>query len=67
MKFFRRLVSRWSMNDKHDACEDRRKVSPEGRDQWEQFQREKLEIDERLRLVDMQSKVISHVTQPGRR
>lgn len=54
------------MNDNRDRDGDRRKVSPAGRERWEEFQREKLEIDERLRLVEVQNRVIEHVTNPTR-
>jgi hypothetical protein len=45
---------------------DRRKVSPEGRERYEEFTRERADVEERLRLVDVQAKVIEHVTNPAR-
>ncbi len=66
MKFFRWIYARYSMIPNHNGPGDRRKVSPEGRDRYEEFTRERAEVEERLRLVEMQAKVIDHVTQPGR-
>lgn len=42
--------------------DDRRKISPEGRAQWEQWQREKADVERRLALVDIQTKMIEHLT-----
>ena len=42
---------------------ERRKVSPEGRQQWETWQREKVDIERRLELVDLQTKALEHVTR----
>lgn len=62
MKFlFRWLCSRCSLNSENTII-DRRKVSTEGRDRWEEFSRERADVERRLELVDMQSKVIEHVT-----
>jgi hypothetical protein len=55
------ICARCPLNETR-TCE-RRKVSPEGRQQWEVWQREKADVEERLRLVDMQTKVIEHVTR----
>lgn len=63
MKFWLRrlLCSRCPLNENRDA-HDRRKVSPEGRERWEEFTREKADVERRLDLVDVQTKVIAHVT-----
>ncbi len=66
MKFLRWLCARCPLNPASDPVADRRKVSPEGRERYEEFSRERADVEERLRLVDMQSKVIEHVTQTGR-
>jgi hypothetical protein len=44
---------------------ERRKVSDSVREQWEEWQREKEDVERRLRLVEMQSRVIAHVTGIG--
>lgn len=59
---FRWLCARCPLNENHDG-EDRRKVSAAGREQYATFSRERADVEERLRLVDMQSKVIDHVTR----
>lgn len=61
-RFLRWLCGRCPLNENRDACEERRKVSPEGRERYAAFNRERADVEERLRLVDMQSKVIEHVT-----
>lgn len=66
MKFFRWLYSRCPLDSKHDAAIDRRKVSEEGRERWAEFSRERADVEERLRLVEMQAKVIAHVTDGNR-
>ena len=50
------------MNPNHDERIERRKVSAEGREKYEEFSRERADVERRLELVDMQSKVIEHVT-----
>ncbi len=51
------------MNSIRDnGAEDRRKVSPAGRAKYEEFSRERADVERRLELVDMQTKVIEHVT-----
>jgi len=50
------------MNPNPDEAIERRKVSPEARDRYAEFSRERIDVEERLRLVDMQAKVIEHVT-----
>jgi len=54
------------LNPNRDETIERRKVSQEGRDRYEEFSRERADVTRRLELVDMQSKVIEHVTQTGR-
>jgi hypothetical protein len=54
------------MNPNRDDAAERRKVSAEGREQYEEFSRERASVEERLRLVDIQAKVIEHVTNPAR-
>jgi hypothetical protein len=54
------------MNSNPDEIPDRRKVSEEGREQYAEFSRERADVEERLRLVDIQAKVIEHVTNPAR-
>ena len=65
MKFLRWLCGRCPLNPNRLEIE-RRKVSPEGRERYEEFARERADVEERLRLVDMQTKVIEHVTNSGR-
>jgi len=60
--FFRWLCGRCPLKSTRDDERDRRVVSQAGRDRWEEFSRERACVEERLRLVDMQSKVIDHVT-----
>jgi len=62
MKFFRWLCARCPLNPNHDERIERRKVSAEGREKYEEFSRERADVERRLELVDMQSKVIEHVT-----
>lgn len=50
------------MNSIRDDETDRRKVSQAGRDRYEEFSRERADVERRLELVDMQAKVIEHVT-----
>jgi hypothetical protein len=57
------LCARCPLNENRDGCEERRKVSPEGRERYAEFTRERADVEERLRLVDVQSKVIEHVTR----
>jgi hypothetical protein len=45
--------------------DERRKVSAEGRERWATFSKERADVEERLRLVDMQNRVIEHVTGNG--
>lgn len=54
------------LNDDH-AVPDRRKVSQDVREGWEEWQREKEDVEQRLRLVEMQSRVIAHVTGVGQK
>ena len=64
MKFFLRwLCSRCPLHENRADCDDRRKVSPAGRERYAEFTRERADVEERLRLVDVQSKVIEHVTR----
>jgi len=64
--FFRWLCARCPLNEyRRDGCEDRRKVSEAGRERYAEFSRERADVEERLRLVDMQTKVIDHVTRHG--
>lgn len=66
MRLFRWLYVRFHVNENHDVTIERRKVSPAGREQYEEFSRERADIERRLALVDMQNKVIEHVTgQPS--
>lgn len=62
MKLFRWLCARCPLNENHDAAIERRKVSPEGRERYEEFSRERADVERRLELVEMQNKVIAHVT-----
>ncbi len=66
MKFLRWLCARCPLNPDRDDITDRRKVSPEHRAQYAEFTRERADVERRLELVDMQAKVIEHVTNPGR-
>jgi hypothetical protein len=63
MNLFRWLSTRCPLNENRCEQTDRRKVSQEGRDRYEEFSRERADVEERLRLVDMQTKVIEHVTK----
>jgi len=63
MKFFHWLCARCPLREYHEGCEDRRKVSPERREQYAEFTRERADVERRLELVDMQNKVIDHVTR----
>lgn len=54
------------MDSNRDHDHDRRKVSPEGRQQWEEFSKERADVERRLELVGMQTKVIEHVTDENR-
>jgi len=63
MKILKWLHRRCPLDQNRDAHADRRKVSAEGRERWEEFKRERADVEERLRLVDMQTKVIDHVTR----
>lgn len=65
MKFFRWLCARCPLNENRNAAIERRKVSPEGRERYEEFSRERAAVERRLELVDMQTKVIAHVTTNG--
>lgn len=70
MRFFRWLAKRYPLLiPTRDVDSDRRIVSPEGRANWEIWQREKADVERRLALVEMQAKVIAHVTSghPGER
>jgi hypothetical protein len=60
--WLRWLCARCPLNENRDASIERRKVSPEGRERYEEFSREREDVERRLRLVDMQAKVIEHVT-----
>ena len=62
MKLLDWICSRCPLNPNRRDATDRRKVSPEGRERWEEFSREKAAVERRLELVDMQTKVIAHVT-----
>jgi hypothetical protein len=63
MRFLLRwLCTRCPLNENRTTEIERRKVSPEGRERYEEFSRERAEIERRLELVDMQTKVIAHVT-----
>jgi hypothetical protein len=56
------ICARCPLNEQRERGE-RRKVSPEGRQRWEIWQLEKADVERRLELVDMQTKVIEHVTR----
>ena len=67
MRFFRWL--RWLFarcpllsTTTRDNETDRRIVSPEARARYETHQRERADVERRLELVEMQAKVIAHVT-----
>ena len=63
MKFFLEwLCMRCPMNQDLRNELDRRRVSPEGRSQWEAFTQERADVERRLELVDMQTKFITYVT-----
>ena len=66
MKFLTWLRVRCPLNPNDDETIERRKVSPEGRERYEEFSRERADVERRLELVDMQAKVIEHVTHTGR-
>jgi len=57
------LCARCPLHEDRERCDDRRKVSPEGRERYAEFSRERADVEERLRLVDVQTKVIEHVTR----
>lgn len=61
----RLLCARCPLNEHRDRTLERRKVSPEGREQYQEFSRERADVERRLELVDMQTKVIAHVTGNG--
>jgi hypothetical protein len=63
--FLRWLCARCPLNENRTVGIERRKVSPEGREKYEEFTRERADVERRLELVDMQSKVIAHVTGNG--
>lgn len=63
--FLRWLCARCPLNEHREGCNDRRKVSPERREQYAAFSRERADVERRLELVDMQAKVIDHVTRRG--
>lgn len=65
MKFWRWLCTRCPLNENRTIELERRKVSPQGREQYEEFSRERADVERRLELVDMQTKVIAHVTANG--
>lgn len=65
MKAALRTVRRWlcqrcPLQENYNGCE-RRKVSPEGRARYDVYRREAADVEERLRLVDIETKVIDHV------
>ena len=55
------------MNPNADDAIDRRKVSSATRARWAEFSRERADVERRLELVDMQAKVIEHVTNGSSR
>ncbi len=66
MTWFRRLLMRCRLVKARDTDSDRRIVSAAGRERYAEFSRERADVERRLELVDMQTKVIEHVTNTGR-
>jgi len=46
------------MHTEERRASDRRLVSPEGRERYETWQREKVEVERRLQVIDVQTQVV---------
>lgn len=53
-----RIRSYRPMQTEAQTTADRRLVSPEGRERYETWQREKIEVERRLHVIDAQTQVL---------
>lgn len=61
-----RIRSYRPMHTEEQTATDRRLVSPEGRERYEVWQREKVEVERRLHVIDAQTQVLLRLMSKDR-